>query len=287
VLTPPAPNPLTNNPGTIPRVTMKRLTISGPHGPIGVTVNGAGPGLVLLAGLGSTSRVWGQLPELLGRSFMVICPDNRGVGRSRGGEPFTIAGAGREVTTVLDALEIGRAGLLGASMGGTIALGTAIAHPGRVSGLVLASCAAHLSRHGRRSLGLLARLLEVLPPEDFGRELMTLAFAPPFHERFPGFVSEAARLYGLEEEDVYGTRVQAQHLLQGWDLRPELPRLDVPSLVLAGERDAIVAHEDTAELAAIPDAELVVLADVGHSVLAEGGERVLSRATSFLGGLQH
>lgn len=266
---------------------MERLTISGPHGPIGVTVTGIGPPLVLLAGLGSTSQVWGQLPELLGRSSTVICPDNRGVGGSRGGDPFTIAGAGGELTAVLDALEIDRATLLGVSMGGAIALGTAIASPDRVNGLVLVSCAAHLSNHGRQTLDLLARLLDVLPPAEFGRRLMTLAFAPPFHERFPSFVSEAARLYGLAPGDVEGTRLQVRHLLQGWDLRPELPTLYEPCLVLSGARDAIVAPEDTAELASIPDTRLEVFPDLGHSVLAEGGENVLSRVTSFLGELQH
>ncbi|MCG6962634.1 MAG: alpha/beta hydrolase [Acidobacteria bacterium] len=268
-------------------MTMGRLTIPGPHGPIGATVNGTGPPLVLLAGLGSTARVWGQLPELLGRSFTVICPDNRGVGGSRGGDPFTIAGAGREVTAVLDHLEIDRAALVGVSMGGSIALGTAIATPARVSGLVLVSCAARLSHHGRRMLDLLARLLDTLPAEEFGLWLMTLAFAPPFHERFPSFVIEAARLYGLDEEDVEGARLQVRHLLEGRDLRPELTTLALPCLVLSGARDTVVAHEDTAELAAIPGAQLEVFPDLGHSVLAEGGDRVLSRVTAFLRGLQH
>jgi len=239
--------------------------------------------LILLAGLGSTHRIWGELPQLLGRTFLVVCPDNRGVGGSHGGEPFTLHGAVDELVSVLDHLGIERAPILGASMGGLIAVSAALDIPARVDRLVLASCAAHLSRHGRRSLALLARLIEVLAPEEIGPALMTLAFAPPFQERFPGFVSEAAALYGLAPADVDGTLHQARHLLKGWDLRPRLAEVHAPTLVLAGARDAVVAVEDTATLEKlIPGAKLVTVPDAGHSVLAEAGQELLATVTSFL-----
>ena len=63
---------------------------------------GDGPPLVLIAGLGATCRIWGSLPELLGRQFRVIAVDNRGVGGSRAGEPFTLAGAANDLRAVLD-----------------------------------------------------------------------------------------------------------------------------------------------------------------------------------------
>jgi len=240
---------------------------------------------VLLAGLGSTSRIWGDLPRLLGRRFTVICLDNRGVGGSREGQPFSVPGAVVELTAVLDHLEIDKAAILGASMGGLIALTTALEAPERTGQLVLLSCAAHLSRHGRRSLELLARLLDLFPPAEIGTALMTLAFAPPFQERFPAFVSDAAGLYGLDPDDVEGTRHQVRHLLEGWDHRPRLTNVHCPTLVLSGGRDAVVAAEDTATIAAaVPEAELVTIASAGHSVLAEGGEAVLSRVLGFLTG---
>ncbi len=240
---------------------------------------------MLLAGLGSTSRIWGELPGLLGRRLTVICPDNRGVGGSRGGQPFSVSGAVLELQVVLDHLGIAVASVLGASMGGLIALAAALDAPGRIGRLVLASCAAHLSKHGRRSLELLARLLDLFPPAEIGTALMTLAFAPPFHERFPAFVSDAAGLYGLDPDDVEGARHQVRHLLEGWDHRPRLTNVHRPTLVLSGGRDAVVAAEDTATIAAaIPEAELVTIASAGHSVLAEGGEAVLSRVLGFLTG---
>ena len=111
---------------------------------------------------------------------------------------------------------------------------------------------------------------------------MTLAFSPSFHERFARFVEDADRLYGPDESDLPDILLQLDHLLQGWDLRNDLPSIDVPVLVLCGDRDPVVSPEDTAELAdLIPRAELVRVPGATHSVLAEGGESILEQVTAF------
>lgn len=263
---------------------MRELIIDTPRGRLAAAVAGSGRPVVLVAGLGSTRALWGELPAVLGRRFTVISFDNRGVGGSRLGGPFSIEGAAADVAAVIEAAAAGRrASLLGASMGGAIALAAALARPQLVGRLVLASAAARLSSHGRRSLTLLRDLLRHLPPARVGPALMTLAFSPAFHERFPGFVDQAAALYGLDPLDVPGALAQAECLLDGWDLRPRLGALTVPALVIAGTRDPVVAAEDTAELARLlPRAELVTLPDAAHSPLAEGGAPLLERVSAFL-----
>jgi pimeloyl-ACP methyl ester carboxylesterase len=266
------------------RIALEKHEIAGPHGPIGVIHAGSGPPVVLIAGLGSTTRLWGELPQLLGRRCTVLAPDNRGVGGSREGEPFTFARAADDVLAVLDAFDLRSAAILGVSLGGAIALHAAVAAPSRVHALVVVSGAARLSRHGRRSLQLLADLLDHAPPEAVGRSLMTLAFAPPFHEASAGFVRDAATLYGLDPKDAPGARSQAAAALAGWDLTAELSNLTMPAMVVAGARDPLVSVEDTAEIAdLLPLAELTVVPDAGHSVLAEGGLQVFDRVVRFLG----
>ena len=262
---------------------MRSFTVATPRGPVAGIETGAGPAVMLLAGVGSTHRIWGDLPKVLGRRFRVIAIDNRGVGGSQSPHPFAISDAALDVLAAADSRGCHRFGIIGASMGGLSALATAIEAPRRVSGLVLASCAASLSSHGRRSLALLRDLRRHLPPDRVGPALMTLAFAPPFAERFPTFVDEAARSYGMDPTDVPGARTQLDRLLTGWDLRSDVRQLRVPSLVLTGARDPVVAAEDTSSLAeALPDAELVTVADAAHSVLAEGGSAVLERVLAFL-----
>ena len=262
---------------------MKPFVVDTPRGPVGGVETGGGPVVILVAGVGSTLRIWGDLPRVLGRRFTVLALDNRGVGGSRSPHPFSIADAALDVLAVADGRGHHRFALVGASMGGVVAMSTAIEAPRRVRSLVLASCAASLSSHGRRSLELLRDLLRHLPPERIGPALMTLAFAPPFAERFPGFVDEAARAYGLEPADLPGARDQLDRLLIGWDFRQQLAQLRVPALILGGDRDPVVAPEDTARLAEVlPGAELVTVPDAAHSVLAEGGGAVLDRVIDFL-----
>lgn len=262
---------------------MTSFRVDTPRGPLAGIETGQGPALVLVAGLGSSQRIWGDLPGVLARRFTVIAIDNRGIGGSRAGQPFSLGNAALDVIAAVDGRGHHRFALLGASMGGAIALAAALQAPHRVSCLVVASCAASLTSHGRRSLELLHDLLQFLPPERVGRALMSLAFAPPFAQRFPGFVDEAARLYGLDPDDRPGALDQVERLLGGWDLRPQLAELETPSLVLCGDRDPIVAPEDTAELARVlPGAELVTVAGAAHSVLAEGGGEVLQKVVDFL-----
>ncbi len=262
---------------------MQVQTVNGPNGPVGFTTRGRGPALVLIAGLGATHAVWGELPAILARRFRVVALDNRGVGASRAGAPFTLDRAVEDLAAVLDVLSIRKTAVLGASMGGTIALTVAARLRERITAVAAASCAARLSAHGRRSLEVLRTLLEHLPPAAFGRALMAMAFAPPFAERSPAFVDEAARLYGPAPDDVPGTRRQLEHLLRGWNLVPELGAVTAPCLLLAGRRDPIVAVEDTVAVADhLPAAEIVALEDAAHSVLAEGGQAVLDRVVAFL-----
>lgn len=262
---------------------MKPITIKGSTGPIVYTRIGDGPPLILVAGMGSTRRVWGELPAMLSRQFTMVTVDNRGVGGSRAGDSFTLAGAADDLCRILDHLKLERAALLGASLGGLIVLRTALHAPRRVTSMVLLSCAAHLSTHGRRTLQVMRAIFRALPPGEAGGALMSLAFAPPFHERFPGFVDEAARLYGPDPDDIPGTLAQLDHMLEGWDLRKQLGGLRIPSLVIAGLRDAIVASEDTCAIAeALPQARLLEVPDAAHAVLAEGGAEVLREVVEFL-----
>ena len=101
---------------------MKDFTIDGPNGKIGVLTAGGGPPLVLVAGLGSTPRIWGDLPAVLGTRVTGICPDNRGVGGSRGGRRFMLTRAAGRIVTVLDQLRLDRSALPGVTMSGAICL---------------------------------------------------------------------------------------------------------------------------------------------------------------------
>jgi 3-oxoadipate enol-lactonase len=240
---------------------------------------------VLLAGLGSTARLWGELPRLLAPRLTVFAPDNRGVGGSRDGGPFTLAGAADDAALATEDAGFERAGVLGASMGGMIACHLAARHPDLVHRLVVASCASRLTPSHRRVVRFFELALGRLAPAEAAEALMAFAFGARFADAYPGFVDEAARLWTPEPGDVPGALAQVAHLAAGFDLEPVAAAVRCPTLVLAGECDPLVPAAASRELAAaIPGARFRPVPEAGHSVLAEGGPELLAEVTSFLAG---
>jgi pimeloyl-ACP methyl ester carboxylesterase len=93
-------------------------------------VHGEGEPLLLIQGLGHSSKFWFfQIPEFSKR-FQTIVYDNRGIGDSdKPDEPYSIAGEAVDAMGLLDHLKIDRAHVLGVSRGGYIAQELAISHP--------------------------------------------------------------------------------------------------------------------------------------------------------------
>jgi 3-oxoadipate enol-lactonase len=258
-------------------------TISGPRGPIAYERWGGGPPLLLLAGLGSRARLWGELPRLLADRFTVLAPDNRGVGGSRGGDPFTLEGSGDDAALAIADAGFAGAGVIGVSMGGLIACQLAVRHPGTVQRLVVASCGARLTPSHARVLRFFELAFTRLVPEEAAQALMAFAFASTFADAYPGFVDQATRLWTLDPEDRPGALTQLEHLKRGWDLRSQLAGIACPTLALAGELDPLAPAVSTRELAAaIPEARYREVPGAAHSVLAEGGSALLNEVIEFL-----
>src|ERR1700736_130275 len=97
------------------------------------------PWLVLIQGMGLDRLGWEPVLRKLRRHFRLVLVDNRGFGRSdRPAGSFAVADMVGDIVAVLDAAGIGRAHVLGASLGGLVAQELAITHPERVDGLILA-----------------------------------------------------------------------------------------------------------------------------------------------------
>jgi pimeloyl-ACP methyl ester carboxylesterase len=258
-------------------------TVVGPRGPIAYERRGDGPALLLLAGLASRARLWGELPRLLSERFTVLAPDNRGVGGSRGGGPFTLEGSADDAALVIDDAGLGGAGVVGVSMGGLIACQLAVRHPAAVHRLVVASCGARLTPSHRRVLRFFELAFTRLAPAEAAEAFMAFAFASTFGDAYPGFVDQAAKLWSIDPEDRAGALAQLEHLKAGWDMRRELAGVTCPTLVLAGELDPLAPAAATRELAAaIPEARYREVPRAAHSVLAEGGAAILHEVVEFL-----
>ena len=94
---------------------------------------GRGEPLLLICGLATDLRIWACQRLVFGRRVRCIALDNRGSGRSgKPDGPYTLAQMAADAVAVLDAEGVGRAHVLGHSMGSYVAQMMAVEHPDRL-----------------------------------------------------------------------------------------------------------------------------------------------------------
>lgn len=242
--------------------------------PVRVLRGGEGPPLLFLHGTDGGGR-WGPALEGLAQRFHVIAPEHPGFGRSE--LPGWLDGIGDLAFYCLDLLDrLGDAPLhlVGVSVGGWIAAEAAIRNTRGIGRLVLAA-----------PLGL--RVDGAVPEDIFLMDRtsrLRCLFADP--ARADAFLTETAE----EETDDTEPRNRLALARIGWQPRlhdPDLPkwlhRVDVPTLVLAAERDRLAPPlQAEAFAAAIPGARLECLAECGHLMHLEQPEAFARRVTGFL-----
>jgi len=228
----------------------------------------------------------------LAHYLRLICYDHRGSGRSarpQGPDSYHIGHFVEDVGGVAEGLGVDRFALLGHSFGGIVALHFALAHPEALSHLVLV-CSPTSSHFVDEVEGALPDYLEAQAlselsalqdsePSDYviRRSLELLA---PIYFRDPARVSEL----GLDSVR-FGPETQAVwDSLKGFDLRPRLGEIQVPTLVIAGGHDRSVTPERARETAdALPQSRLLVMEGSGHYPFIEEPEPFLSAVLEFLG----
>lgn len=228
----------------------------------------------------------------LSQHLELICFDHRGSGRSpspQGSDPYRIDRFVEDVDALATALEVGPFALLGHSFGGIVALQFALAHPELLTHLILACAPA--SHHfiedveaalpdelGPEALAELSSLQGSEPSDHVMRRSLELLAPIYFHD--PGRVSELSLesvRFGPQTQGVWGS-------LEGFDLRPRLSEIKVPTLVIAGDSDRSVRVERAREISdALPNGRLLVIENSGHYPFIEQPQAFLSAVTDFLG----
>jgi pimeloyl-ACP methyl ester carboxylesterase len=220
---------------------------------------GSGPPvLVLHGGLGSLVDMRHQI-ESLSRNHLVIAPDSRGHGRSTDSDvPLGYAEMAEDMRAMLDRLAIRRADIVGWSDGGIIGLTLALRYPERVGRLVVIG--ANFDPAG----------LVGLPPPD--------PPVPPAPCLYRWTASDPARWAVLYRKVATMWRTQPHYTLQ------ELGTIRSPTLVIAGEFDAVRRTHTDALAAAIPGAQEYIIPGATHRAPVTHPQAVNARILSFLDG---
>lgn len=234
------------------------------------TVEGrAGPVVVLIQGMVLSSRYWAAVPSTLSSDFRVILVDNRGTGQSsRPLLPYTLGDMADDVLAVMDHAGAENALVVGISLGGMVAQHVALRAPHRVRGLGLLATTPGLPHGTLPSLQALSTLLTLpwMPPGQSSLALTSLFLTPsttPDAARyFPGWTQLMRQDPVTPLTFTHHLGAAALHSTGLW-----LPRLGMPTVVMAGEQDALIPAANSAALARlIPHASLHLLPNVGHAL---------------------
>jgi len=249
--------------------------------------SGAGPPLLLINGYAATSADWDPtLLQALGRSFRLICPDNRGVGGSQLGDPsqLTVEAMASDFESLLDALELERAVVAGWSMGSYVAQRLALRSPARIEALVLLASAPGGPTAASAEPEVWERLTDHSgTPREQATRLISLLFPPDVAAQIDqqfGEVVAAARAQLSHE-----TLAAQERALRAWHDEPQpLPDSDAPSpLVICGSEDVVIPPQNADALAARwPGTRVERIAGGGHAVMAQQPELVARLIVDFI-----
>jgi non-heme chloroperoxidase len=241
-----------------------------------------GEAIVFLHAYTDSWFAFSRVLPLLSRSYHAFAPDERGHGDSDKPECcYTVDDFTADVDAFMDAVGIEEATLVGDSSGGMIAQRVALEYPHRVSRLVLmGSPTTLLNNEAVIEAGEEMRALEDPISPEFVREFHLSTIHHPVPEEF---LSTA-----LSETLKVPARVWRGYMegvVLTVDDTARLGEINSPTLILWGERDAILGREEQERCAAaIPDATLRVYPDTGHAVAFERPEWVVRDLEGFIRG---
>jgi pimeloyl-ACP methyl ester carboxylesterase len=236
---------------------------------IAYTPAGSGPALVMLHGAPADSRTWRWMLPDLSRDHTVVAWDAPGFGQSSDIEgTWRAAQFADALAAFIAALGIERPHLVGHSFGTMVALSLFQRYPAVPASLVLIG--GYAGWAGSLPTGEVARRLEMfLGMADLGDAFDPKSYPGLFTELIPADRNRV--LATMMRENMRPASVRAAGYIGAeTDLRPVLPTVDVPTLVLHGEADARspLASAETLH-AAISTSQLVVLPRLGHACVAE------------------
>lgn len=248
---------------------------------------GDGHPLVMINGLWGNLHWWmPALIESLAERFRVITFDNRGVGFSdKPTGAYSIEIMAGDTAGLIGALELGKTHILGASMGGKIALELALEHPELVDRLVLcsANCGGDRQITPRPEIyTMLGARRKGVTAEDVARSSLPLLFPEPFVKENPELMEDFIHRWkiSLTPSHAFFGHLEAT---AAYDCFIRLPEIEAPALILTGDSDELVPTENSRILLDhIPDARYIVYENAAHFFFSQYPERVAADVIEFL-----
>jgi len=249
---------------------------------------GDGPPLVLLHGWALHGGVWQPIVAPLARRYRVHSVDLPGHGYSAPLEPFTLDAIAAAIAQRFEAQQE-PATVIGWSLGAMAAMTWALAAPDRVARLALVGAtprfvASHDWPHAMAEQTL-RRFHDELSVAYRATLLRFLALQVHGSERGRAVLHAMREQLFARGEPAAAVLEAALGVLAATDLRTHVAAIRTPSLVIAGERDALTPPQAGAWLAeALPDARFVRIDGAAHAPFLSHTDEFLAALDAFVDG---
>lgn len=242
------------------------------------------PPLLILGGLGDSSRSWEMYVQYFSQFHRVVICDHRDAGQSpRFETPYSIADIADDYVGLLDELKIDSCAVLGFSMGGKVSLELSRIVPARITRMILVSTSIQTVSDD---------LIQKIVPESLGtveqREIFferqfELLFSQKYRARYPAKQFVKYKLLEPHPQTLQSFRNQLQALRRFSISDRELQNVQVPCLILAGDDDPLFTISSVNHLAKnLPQAQLNIYLGAGHVLQADEPLRFREDVIRFL-----
>lgn len=218
------------------------------------------PTLIFSNSLGTNLHMWSPQLQALQAHYHIIAYDTRGHGGSSAPKgPYTLAQLGEDVIALLDHLEVDKAYFCGISMGGLTGQWLAIHYPERFYKVMVCNTAAKIGEEAPwRERAALVRQQGLTPIAETAAGRW---FTESFIKASPEIVTELSDALASGSPEGYASCCEA---LAVADLRDEIANIDIPVVIVAGQKDPVTTVADGKAMAAkITDATLLEI-DASH-----------------------
>ena len=243
-------------------------------------IHGEGDPLLLIHGLGSSSRDWEyQIPQF-SKFYKVITIDLRGHGKTEKPKgPYSIRGFADDVALFLESLDIKHANILGLSMGTATGFELAINYPELVKSLIAVNMSAKLSvkTFGEKKQFFLRDIIVIiLGMKKMGEFLAPKLFPLPEQEELR---KKVAAHWAENDKKAY---LSAFHSLKNWSVEEDLQKITCPTLVIASDGDYTPVEIKEEYVKKIPNGQISIIKNSHHAVPMEKPEEFNRIVLDFL-----
>jgi 3-oxoadipate enol-lactonase len=249
-------------------------------------IAGSGPPLTLIMGLACSARQWQWMLPVFAESFKVITFDNRDVGRSSKPDmEYTTGLFADDTRALLNALNVTKTHLFGASVGGMIAQKFALKYPDMIDRLVL-GCTMPSFTHIPPAPNDLQTMQEsqVVSIEEGVEKMLQLFLTEQFFKEEPDRVARLKEVMMIERKE-QGQEALYRQLgaAMNHNTVNEVKNINVPTLIISGTSDPMAPVKNARFLAEqIPNSTLVEIPGGYHAFWVEKFEEACDIIKKFL-----